>query len=78
MRVFMFSLLQLAGENGRKSASISCGHFGNESKYPLEADIVVGSGYGLDSQWRSVANAKAWLVEELHKFGVKLDTDGSI
>ena len=75
MRVFMFSLLSLAGKNGYDSADRTCGSFGKEAQYPLEADIVIGSGYGLDSQWRSVENAKAWLIETLHSFGVKLDTD---
>jgi len=78
MRVYMFSLLAMAGPNGHKSASLTCGSFGTERDYPLEADIVISSGYGLDGQWSSVANAKAWLVETLHTFGVRLDTDGKI
>jgi len=75
MRVFMFSLLSLCGQNGKASAATSCGHFGAESRYPIEADIYIDKAYGLDSNFESAQSITQWIKNTLHKFGIRLDTD---
>jgi hypothetical protein len=76
LRVLMFSIFEQMPGDVREALGVPNGGYGKPAEVRVEnrGDIYIPKCYGSEAQWQSVEAAEKWIIEQLKKQGITLNT----